>query len=596
MTARTLKSRLRRKYKQRRQQVEDLSLMAGEQFDKNLINRFNRLMRVRRFIVAWLLLFVLLGGAVIAQTAALAGYYKTEVFLPGGVYTEGVLGDFSNISPLYATSLVDTSLSRLVFSSLFTYNTSNQLVGDLAQSYSVDSTGKIFTVHLKPNLKWQDGQPLTANDVVFTYHVIQNPDAESPLQSSWQDVTVQAPNLSTIVFTLADPLSSFPYSLTNGIVPEHLLGNIPMAEMRSAGFNTVQPIGSGPFAWKSIAETGNTPTTREEQITLVPSSDYYGAKPKLDGFIVDAYHDQNSLIQAFEQNDNGMDALVGLTSVPAELNSDKNLRTYSLPLTGAEMVFYKTSSGILDDTTLRQALNEAVNVNQIILGLGYPVIPVREPLLAGQLAYNPSYEQITGNQVNAVELLQNDGWIMGSDGIRYRNGQPLTFDLYASNNSEDQYVTEALKQQWRAVGIDANIILQDDTDFQNTVAYHTYDALLYGISIGVDPDVFVYWDSAEANPTSSTWYNLSEYKSATADESLEAGRTRFDPALRVIKYEPFLQAWQSDAPALGLYQPRFLYITKEPVEGLSEQPINSADDRFDNVVNWEVLTGKVDAS
>jgi hypothetical protein len=89
---------------------------------------------------------------------------------------------------------------------------------------------------------------------------------------------------------------------------------------------------------------------------------------------------------------------------------------------------------------------------------------------------------------------------------------------------------------------------------------------------------------------------LSEYKSSQADEALEAGRTRFDPALRAIKYEPFLQAWQTDAPALGLYQPRFLYITREPVSGLTEQSINSAADRFDNVVNWEILTGKVDAS
>jgi hypothetical protein len=78
-----------------------------------------------------------------------------------------------------------------------------------------------------------------------------------------------------------------------------------------------------------------------------------------------------------------------------------------------------------------------------------------------------------------------------------------------------------------------------------------------------------------------------------ADEALESGRTRFDPELRAIKYQPFLQAWQSDAPALGLYQPRFLYITHGQIAGLSVHPINTATDRFDNVVNWEVDTGKV---
>jgi peptide/nickel transport system substrate-binding protein len=594
MTAQIFARQLRRRVKRSRKQVEGLGLLAGESLDENLIRRFSRLLFVRRFVITWLLLFVLLGGSVIAQTVSLSSYYKSAEFLPGGVYTEGILGDFTNINPLYATSLVDTSLSRLVFSSLLTYNDNNQLAGDLAQSWSVNSTGKIYTVDLKPNLKWQDGQPLTASDVVFTYHTIQDPDAESPLQSSWQDVNIKATNSSTVVFTLADPLSSFPYSLTNGIVPEHLLDNIPMAEMRSAAFNTEQPVGSGPFTWKSIAVSGSTPATREEQITLVPSSDYYGSKPKIDGFIVDAYHDQNALIQAFKQGD--MDALVGLTSVPSDLKGNKSLWDYSFPLTGADMVFYKTSSGVLADQTVRQALDKAINVNKIIEGLNYPAIPVREPLLAAQLGYNPTYNQITDEPTGAAQLLQQDGWLVGNGGIRYKDGQPLTFDLYAADDSESQYVTQALKQQWLAVGVDVHVVLEDDTDLQNTVAFHTYDALLYGISIGVDPDVFVYWDSSQANPQSSIWLNLSEYKSSAADEALEGGRTVFDPALRAAKYQSFLQAWQTEAPALGLYQPRFLYITREPVAGLTEHTINSAADRFDNVVNWEILTGKVNES
>jgi peptide/nickel transport system substrate-binding protein len=253
MTSRNFTLRFRRRLRRSRRQVEDLGLLAGEQLDANLIHRFGQLLMVRRFVTAWLLLFILLSGCVVAQSSALAAYYKSESFVPGGVYNEGILGDFTNADPLYATSAVDSSVSRLVFGSLLTYNNQNQLVGDLAQNWSVDSTGKIYTVNLRPNLTWQDGQPLTANDVAFTYHVIQDPDAQSPLETSWQDVSVQATSPTTVVFTLTDPLVSFPYSLTNGIVPEHLLSNIPMAELRSASFNTVDPVGSGPFEWKTIA-------------------------------------------------------------------------------------------------------------------------------------------------------------------------------------------------------------------------------------------------------------------------------------------------------------------------------------------------------
>ena len=257
------------------------------------------------------------------------------------------------------------------------------------------------------------------------------------------------------------------------------------------------------------------------------------------------------------------------------------------------MVFFKTSAGVLADSAVRQALVKAANVNQIINGLGYPVIPVREPLLNNQLGYNPVYNQQSDNPAAAEAQLQQDGWVTGAGGYRYKNGQQLGFGLYAADTSQSRFVVGQLVRQWKAIGVNVQPVYEDDTTLQNTVALHNYDALLYGISIGVDPDVFVYWDSSQASPQSGAWLNFSEYRSAAADQSLEAGRTVINPALRVIKYQGFLQAWQNDAPALGLYQPRFLYITHETVHGLSDHPINTEAGRFDNVVNWEINTGPV---
>jgi ABC-type transport system substrate-binding protein len=116
---------------------------------------------------------------------------------------------------------------------------------------------------------------------------------------------------------------------------------------------------------------------------------------------------------------------------------------------------------------------------------------------------------------------------------------------------------------------------------------------LYGISIGADPDVFVYWDSSQADIRASNRLNFSEYKNATADTSLETGRTRTDPALRTIKYRPFLQAWQQDYPALGLYQPRLLYLTSGTVGGLHDTVVNTPANRYNNVTNWEVRQARV---
>jgi peptide/nickel transport system substrate-binding protein len=135
--------------------------------------------------------------------------------------------------------------------------------------------------------------------------------------------------------------------------------------------------------------------------------------------------------------------------------------------------------------------------------------------------------------------------------------------------------------------------LQASSDIQAVLSFHSYDALLYGVAIGVDPDVFAYWHSSQADPRADTRLNFSEYRSATADNSLEAGRTRSNPTIRAIKYKAFLQAWRQDAPALGLYQPRFLYMTRGQLFNFTPTVMNTDIDRYANVQNWMIRQAKV---
>ncbi len=134
---------------------------------------------------------------------------------------------------------------------------------------------------------------------------------------------------------------------------------------------------------------------------------------------------------------------------------------------------------------------------------------------------------------------------------------------------------------------------QQATDFQGTVEGHSYAALLYGISIGPDPDVYVYWHSSQADVRSASRLNFSEYKSVVADAALESGRTRQDPIIRALKYKPFLKAWQEDAPAIGLYQPNIIYVTRGQVNGLESHVVNADADRYYSVENWTVKTGHI---
>jgi peptide/nickel transport system substrate-binding protein len=592
MRLRLIRLRFRRRIRKGQQQVEDLGSQTEQNIERHLFGRFERLLPVRRFLIAWLGLVLLLIGALVVQNLSLGGYYQTLQAVPGGIYTEGVRGRFTNANPLYATSDADVTVSRLVFAGLFTYDQQGKLVGDLASSYSADARGTTYTVHLKPHLTWQDGRPLTASDVVFTYQSIQNPDAQSPLQSSWHGISVTAPDARTVVFKLPGELASFPYNLTNGIVPRHLLAGIPPSDLRSADFNTVHPVGAGPFAWQAVAVSSNgDPGKAGEQIALTPFTGYQGGAPKLQKFTVQVFATESQLIHAFAANQ--LTGAEGLSEVPASLLTNHPVLQHNFSLRAANMVFFKTSSGVLADKQVRQALVRASNVPNIIANLGYSTHAVREPLLTGQLGYDPSLAQAGFNLAAAKQLLDADGWLAGKSGHRSKAGQPLAFTLSAADTPENRTVTRELQQQWQALGVQAHVQLQDTADFQSTLAYHSYDAVLYGISIGADPDVFVYWDSSQADIRSANRLNLSEWKNPVADTSLEAGRTRLDPSLRIIKYKPFLQAWQQDAPALGLYQPRLLYLTNGPVHGLTTSSLNTPPDRLANVQNWEIREARV---
>ncbi len=580
----------RKIFNRRQKQALDLSKQAGDNFEKLVLGRFGRLAAVRRFVSSWVLFWALLALISAWQVSSLSGYFQTLSPVPGGIYNEGILGNLTNVNPIYATSTVDSSLSHLMFAGLLTYNNQNQLVDCLASSYSVDASGKTYTVHLKPGLTWQDGKPLTAADVVFTFNTIENPNAQSPLYSSWQGITVSEVNPLTVKFSLPNPLASFPYNLTTGIIPKHLLSSVGVSSLRAANFNTVDPIGAGPFIWHDIAVSGNTPQHAIEQIGLLPFKGYVLGKPKLSEFIVHAYADKSQLVAAF--NSGQLDGLAGLGSVPRILNRNSSIQIHSPLLTAGNYVFFKTNSGVLSDVSVRRALVLASDPQAIISRLHYATIPVNEPLLVGQLAYNPKYAQVTNEPAQAKQILSQDGWAPGSDGYLYKNGQQLSFNLVTTSTREYRMVVGMLKKQWRAIGVNLQPVFESAATYSTTMQDHNYDSTLNGISIGIDPDVFVYWDSSQFDPR-STDLNFSDYSNSNVDVALEAGRTRLNPALRVIKYQPFLAAWQSDAPALGLYQPRALYITRETVYGMNAHVMNSPQDRYDSVQNWEINTADV---
>lgn len=594
MINRATRLRWRRRFRRSRRQVEDIGVQAEEHLERNVIRRLGRLYEVRRFVLGWLVLLSVLIGLVVAQLNALSAYYQDVAPEPGGVYAEGIKGAFTNANPLYAAGGVDGAVSRLVFSGLLKYDRNNKLVGDLADSWKLDKSERVYTVVLREGLKWHDGQPLTSGDVVFTYKLIQNPDARSPLFGSWQTVKVQALDDRTVTFTLPNVLTSFAYSLTNGIVPRHILEKVQPSELRSDLFNTASPIGSGPFRWDAIEVSGRNPEDREERIGLTPNPDYHLGEPKLQRFIIRAFRSESRLLDAFRSRE--LNAMVGLDETPEDVRNSSNSKRYSIPITGQVMAFFNMTNPVLSDGKVRQALVRAVDTKLLREGLEDTVIAADSPFLKDHFTYSKDQKQLGHNPEKAKQLLDAAGWKIGSTGVRQKGGQTLRLRLHAKQESESNYVTKQLKEQWRAVGVEVTIEQPSDNDFQTMLTLHNYDILLYGISLGVDPDVFAYWHSSQTDPRSQAQLNFSQYKSDAADIALEGGRTRADRKLRTVKYKPFLKAWREDAPALALYQPNFRYIVNGPLYNFEPPVLNSATDRFNNVHNWMIRQTKVNKS
>ena len=579
------KRRLKRRFKRNQKNALILGQQADGKIEQLLIRRFDSLISVRRFVFLWTSLLVILIMAGIYQARHLSAYYQTLQPVPGGLYTEGMIGKFTNANPLYAGGAADTAVSRLVFSGLFKYDSKNALVGDIAKDYKLDATQKRYTVHLKHGLTWQDGKPLTANDVVFTYKTIQNIGAQSPLYSSWQSINVSKLDDYTVNFDLPNALSAFPYSLTNGIVPAHLLHNIPPEQLRSAPFN-IKPVGSGPFEWKFIEVSGSTTEARQQRISLAANKKYQAGRPKLDGINLITFSDEQHLVKSFQ--DKQITAMSGLENLPSQLKADSSLETYVTPLTTAVTTFFNNSHPPLDDVNVRRALILGTNRAHLEGLFDQTVQLVDSPLLKGQLGYDKSLAEPAYDLDGANKALDQAGWLRGKDGLRTKAGKTLTFNLVAQDTANYTKTAQLLQQNWMKLGVKTQVSYLNREDLQSSVSNHDFDALLYGVSIGVDPDVFAYWDSSQAAITSQGHLNLSEYKSTVADQSIEAARTRSDPAIRAVKYKAFLTQWGKDLPAMPLYQPNYLYVTRGPVFNYERKSANSSADRFYNVNNWMV--------
>lgn len=563
--------------------IETATLKHAHRF---IIKRLDNVRDVRRHALSWLALMMLLIGLSVLHLTIYQNAFSKVAPVPGGTYAEGVIGLLDTINPLFASTGAERAASRLVFASLLSYDRENKLRGELAETWTSADDGKSFTVTLRGGLKWHDGKPLTVDDVIYTIGLMKNPRVNTTLYRSWAGVTATKLNEKQISFALPAAYAPFPHALTFGIVPKHILAEVPIERMRESSFNR-EPVGSGPFAFRSL-QIINKDASRLV-VYMTAFDNYVLGKPKLERFQLHTYKDQGQLKQGFLTDE--INAAADLTA--ADMNSIATTKADAVVsralVNNGVFALFRNDSPILKDQGVRAALQQATNRVKILQKLhGYgapmegPITRDLVPIIHKQAAYN---------REAAAQKLEAAGWKL-VNGVRQKDGVPLALNVVAPKAGDYQVVVSELTSQWRQVGVQVNLdMASPSTIQQNVLVPRNYDVLVYELAIGADPDVFAYWHSSQIGPLG---FNLANYSSPVSDDALSSARGRLDPMLRTAKYETFTEQWLKDVPAVALYQPRLHYIVGDTARSLtSKEVIADATSRYRAVEYWTVNRDRV---
>jgi peptide/nickel transport system substrate-binding protein len=584
-----------------------------------------------RSLLSFLTFFIVLNLAWLGFIAARE--HLRVVPESGGQYAEGLIGNPVHINPLYSSlSDADNDISRLVYSSLFKYDAQGRLASDLAESYSVSADGKTYTIKIRGDARWQSGENLTADDVVFTFNDIVNPAYNSPLRTSFAGVNISKQDDQTVIFNLSESYAPFLGLLTFGIMPQAIWGQIDPRSAPIAEAN-LKPIGSGPYEFKSLTKdsSGDIKT-----YTLTANKNYYGSKPYLKDIIFKIYGSSMEAISAL--NDNSVDGLGNLSvGDRANLIAHNSLNFNQLDLPRLKAVFFNQSKNPnLKDVKVRQALSFASPKQQIIdqAENGHAKI-ANGPIPDDSYAFNSSIEKYNFDLSHAASLLDSDGWkkltITADDlnAIKKATGTPtidqqteialgpgtwlyqdqaaaktskssktpaptvrnyLIVNLSIVDDDENNQIANIIKASWEKLGVKTVIIPVVLSAIQDSVVKpKNYETLLFSEQIGNDPDVYAFWDSTQSG---ASGLNLSNYKNEGVDKVLEDGRTNTNQDQRLADYQQFQTLLSDDAPAVFLFSPYYTYVQNKKIKGFAVKSIAQPADRFSDVTNWYTKTGE----
>lgn len=509
----------------------------------------------------------------------------------GGIYTEALIGSFGRLNPLLdLNNPADRNVDRLLFSSLLKFDSQGIPQPDLAESWGVSADGKIYNITLRANANWDDGSPVTSDDVMFTLSLLRSQDSafSQDVRSLWDGVQITRLNDKNIKFVLPEPFVPFLDYLTFGILPKHLLESVAADQMSSNEFN-LAPVGSGPYKFDHLMiENGKI-----AGVVLTASKSYYGQVPFIDQVVFRYYPNSQAALTAYQTGE-----VLGISQItqdvlPSAL-AETNLALYSSRLPRLTMIFLNLGDKTLpffQDKNVRNALMLGLNrqwvVDKLLGGQG---IVANSPILPGTWAYYDGVAQIDFDPNAAASALKSAGYVIPANGnVRTKNNVALSFTLAYPDDDLHGQLAKAIQQNWAAIGVDVTLkAVSYESLLNDYLTPRTYQAVLADLDLtrSYDPDPYPFWHQAEI----TGGQNYSQWDNGTASEYLEQARVTADPDVRLRLYRNFQVVFASELPALLLYYPVYTFAVDQRVQGVQGVPLFEPADRFNGISSWYLVT------
>jgi len=547
--------------------------------------------------------------------------YTAKTGVQGG---QLVYSDWEAVDNLFGFSSSAATISQItnqIWSSLWTYDPTNVPVPDMVTQVPatdnggvkvIDATHMDITINLKSGMKWSDGSPLTTDDVIFSWNATCDPSAGAPSTVGYDHIASMEKKSDTVMVWhfgpeltksakdstgaatyrcgLTDVLASgiyAPYLLLNlQIFPKAALASIKYTDWPKADFFNVKPtMSSGPYMVQSFTP-GNA-----AQVVLVPNPHYFDGRsgvkffshaPYLDKVIYKIYGTKPSQIAGLAAGDTdlGLDliandlpalqaisadqtvAITGLLDEFLTFNQGNNMKGCAAPY---DQTKCGTPTIFAGDKVLRQAINLGIDKAAINQNLVHNVgVVMNGPFLSTFKPWaDTTKATFARNVAMANTLLDGDGWVKGSDGIRAKNGKKLAFHITTTaGNKQRASEVELIATSLKDIGADVPTSPDTGTNVFDSFnagglfASGQYDVALFANNWAPDPDSFASYVAANQipTPTNQSGGNWGHANDPALDTLFAQGAATLDINKRISLYNQAQAEWLDSAPTVQLYE------------------------------------------